>query len=191
MISQQVLQSGSKIIRFSLILLVLFLIESCGPPRVIKFLNDSVDFSQYHTYRLIHYKSDDKSYSREGMAFFSEIEMAISQNMSAKGYEKAEKGDLIARYELVSTTATESNTNNYDPYGYNYYIPRDAKKYTEGMILIELRDRKQKKLVWQASVDLKSKSHREVNLTVLESINRIFETYPYEAGSNDKIISEN
>lgn len=171
-------------------LITIFLIQSCAPPRVIKFLNEELDYSQYNTYRLIHYKSDDKSFSNEGMAFFSEIEMAISQNMSAKGYENADKADLIARYELVSTTATESNNNNYDPYGYNYYIPRDAKKYTEGLILIELRDRKQKKLVWQGSLDLKSKSHRDVNLTVLESINRIFETYPYEAGSNEKITSE-
>lgn len=171
--------------------IVLSLFQTCAPTKVIKFLNDDLDYSKYLTYRLIHYKSEDKSYSSEGMALYSNIEMAITQNMTAKGYQHADRPDLIARYEIVSTTATESNANNYDPYGYNsYYIPQNAKKYTEGIVLIELRDRKQKKLVWQASLDLKSKSHRDVNLTVLESINRIFETYPYEAGSNERITSE-
>ncbi|SMD39129.1 protein of unknown function [Reichenbachiella faecimaris] len=177
--------------KLSVWFIILLLCQTCATPKVIKFLNDELDYSKYYTYRLIHYKSDDKSYSPEGMAFFGEIEMAISQNMAAKGYEQADKPDLIARYEIVSTTVTESNTRNYDPYGYNnYYFPQDARKHTEGIILIELRDRKQKKLVWQGSLDLKYKMKKEVQLTMLESINIIFESYPYQAGSNERITSE-
>ncbi|MEP2025347.1 MAG: DUF4136 domain-containing protein [Reichenbachiella sp.] len=172
-------------------IVVLILFQTCAPPKVIKFLNDDLDYSKYLTYRLIYYKSDDKSFSSEGMAFYSEIEMAIDQNMIAKGYKPADRPDLIARYEIISTTVTETNTRNYDPYGYNsYYIPQNAKKHTEGIVLIELRDRRQKKLVWQGSLDLKSTMKGEVNQTILQSINRIFETYPYQAGSNERIISE-
>lgn len=170
--------------RILVLFFILCFIQSCAPPKVIKFLNSELDFSQYQTYRLIHYKSDDKSFAAEGMAFYSEIENGIRQNMLAKGYEPVERPDLIARYEIVSTTATETRNQNYDPYGYNYYIPPATKKYTEGIVLIELRDRKQKKLVWQASLDLKYNMRGEAKLTLLESINRIFETYPYEAGSN-------
>lgn len=177
--------------RLTVWFIVLLYIQSCAPTKVVKFLNDELDYSQYHTYRLIHYKSDDKSFSSEGIAFYTEIETAIDQNMAAKGYQTADRADLIARYEIISTTVTESNSRNSDPYGYNTYtFSRNARKHTEGIVLIELRDRKQKKLVWQGSLDLKYTARDEANLTVLESINQIFETYPYQAGSNDRIISE-
>ncbi|WP_422358707.1 DUF4136 domain-containing protein [Reichenbachiella sp.] len=171
-------------------LVILFLFQTCAPPKVVKFLNSELDYSQYHSYRLINYKSDDKSFAAEGMAFYDEIENGIKQNMAAKGYQAADRPDLIARYEIVSTTATETDNRNYDPYGYNYYIPPTTKKYTQGIVLIELRDRKQKKLVWQGSLDLKYTMKGEAKLTLLEAINRIFESYPYEAGSNDKLIPE-
>ncbi|UXX78939.1 DUF4136 domain-containing protein [Reichenbachiella carrageenanivorans] len=171
--------------------IILLLISSCSTPKVIKYLNDELDYSQYHTYRLINYKSDDKSYSQEGLAFFTQVEEAITQNMTAKGYEKANKPDLIARYEIISTTASSSNSNNnyYDPYSYYqpYYAPTfyETSKFTEGVILIELRDRKQKKLVWQGSLDLKYTKRIEAHLAILESINKIFKTYPYLAGANE------
>lgn len=170
--------------------LILLLFQSCAPPKVVKFLNSELDYSQYHTYRLINYKSDDKSYAVEGQAFYDEIENGIKQNMSAKGYQPLDRPDLIARYEIVSTTATETNNRNYDPYGYNYYIPPTTKNYTEGIVLIELRDRKQKKLVWQGSLDLKYTMKGEAKLTLLEAINRIFESYPYKAGSNERVAIE-
>lgn len=174
--------------------IILLLISSCSTPKVIKYLNDELDYSQYHTYRLINYKSDDKSYAQEGLAFFTQVEEAITQNMTAKGYEKASKPDLIARYEIISTTATSQNNNNYDPYSYrqSYYAPTyyEASKFTEGVILIELRDRKQKKLVWQGSLDLKYTKRIEAHVTVLQSINQIFKTYPYQAGSNEPLVEK-
>lgn len=176
--------------RLTLWFIIFILIQSCAPSKVIKFLNSELDYSKYHTYRLINYKSDDKSYAADGMAFYNEIENGIKQNMQAKGYEPADRPDLIARYEIVSTTATETRNQNYDPYGYNYYIPPTTKKFTEGIVLIELRDRKEKKLVWQASLDLKYNMRGEAKLTLLQSINRIFETYPYQAGSNDQVPTE-
>ncbi|WP_420581463.1 DUF4136 domain-containing protein [Reichenbachiella sp.] len=171
-------------------LFILFVLQSCSSPKVIKFLNTDLDYSQYHTYRLIHYKSDDKSYAAEGMTFYTEIENAIEQNMATKGYQPADRPDLITRYEIVSTTATETRNQNYDPYRYNYYIPPTTKKYTEGIVLIELRDRKRKKLVWQGSLDLKYTMKGGAKLNLLTSINRIFESYPYQAGSNKKLVTE-
>ena len=170
--------------------LFIIIITSCSSSNVIKFLNTELDYSKYLTYRLIYYKSDDKSFSTEGQSLYTEIEKAIDQNMKDKKYVFAEKPDLIARYEIISTTATESNSSYYDPYGYNsYYTPRSTRKYTEGIVLIELRDRKQKKLVWQGSLDLNSSRRRDVETSIFDSINEIFESYPYEAGSNEPVIS--
>lgn len=171
--------------------ILLFTLTSCASPKVIQFLNKDLDYSLYHTYRLIHYKSDDKSFAADGMAFYNQIESAIEDKMKVKGYTIADRPDLIARYEIVSTTTTETNSRNYDPYGYNYYLPPPtSRKYTEGIVLIELRDRKQKKLVWQGSLDLKYKMRSASDVAILESINKIFESYPYKAGSNEKITSK-
>lgn len=173
--------------------IILLFFQTCAPPKVVKFLNDELDYSRYNTYKLINYKSDDKSYDEEGLAFFNHVEESINQNMKNKGYSTHSKPDLIARYEIVSTTTTESNNRTYDPYSYNnrYYNPGwNAQKRTEGVILIELRDRKRKKLVWQGSLDLKYAKKVEPSVTLSESIDRIFTTYPYQAGSNERIISE-
>lgn len=176
------------------IFIILLLLQTCAPAKVVKFLNDELDYSQYKTYRLINYKSDDKSYDEEGLAFFTHVENAINKNMTDKGYLARDKPDLITRYEIVSTTTTESNNRNYDPYGYNnrYYTPSgwNSVKRTEGVILIEIRDRKKKKLVWQGSLDLKYSKKTEPQVTLSESIDRIFTTYPYSAGSNEKVILE-
>ncbi|MEO9964329.1 MAG: DUF4136 domain-containing protein [Reichenbachiella sp.] len=177
---------------FSL-LIILLLCQTCASPKVIKFLNDELDYSQYKTYRLINYKSDDKSYDEQGLQYFNQIEKVINQNMTDRGYQSADKPDLITRYELVSTTTTANNNNrNYDPYGYNSFNSPsgwNSERRTEGVILIELRDKKRKKLVWQGSLDLKYSKREDPETTITELINHIFETYPYQAGSNEKIIS--
>ena len=176
------------------IFIILLLLQTCAPTKVIKFLNDELDYSQYRTYRLINYKSDDKSYDEEGLAFFTHVENAINKNMTDKGYSRKDKPDLIARYEIVATTTTENNSRTYDPYRNNnyYYSPAswNSEKRTESVILIELRDRKLKKLVWQGSLDLKYSKKTEPQVTLSESIDRIFTTYPYSAGSNEKAILE-
>lgn len=181
--------------RFNHYLIILCLLSfGCSTPKVVKYLDSDLDFSQYQTYRLINYKSEDKSYDEEGLALFMQIEEAINNNMQEKGYEPTSKADLVARYEIVSTTATENNRG-YDPYGYNrsYYDPYrtwNNRKYIEGVILIELRDKKRKKLVWQGSLDLKYAKKEEPKETLTKAINHIFDTYPYRAGSNEVIISE-
>lgn len=174
--------------------IILLLLQACNSSKVVKYLNNELDYSQYKTYRLINYKSDDKSYDQEGLTFFTQVENAINQNMTDKGYTNSEKPDLIARYEIVSTTTVENNVNNRDPYGYRnrYYAPTNWNnvKNVEGVILIELRDRKQKKLVWQGSLDLKYSKREEAHETLSKSINSIFTSYPYQAGSKEKIISQ-
>lgn len=179
-------------IKYELIIIGM-LAFACSTPKVIKYLDADLDYSAYHTYRLINYKSDDKSYDEEGLALFNQIEQSINQNLQDKGYKPASKADLVARYEIVSTTTTENR--GYDPYAFNraYYDPYNTwnnQKRIEGVILIELRDKKRKKLVWQGSLDLKYAKKEDPKETLTKAINHIFATYPYRAGSNEIIISD-
>ena len=169
----------------------LLILSNCSTPKVIHFLNDEMDYSTYHSYRLVNYKSSDKSYAKEGKALFEGIEKAIAKNMDLKNYVAADLPDLTVRYEIISTITSSSNQNNSsynsahnDPYGTPYV---NTKKITEGIILIEFRDKKLQKLVWQGSLDLKYSKKKEIIIMLEEAIEQIFTSYPYEAGSNLEI----
>ncbi|MBU2913330.1 DUF4136 domain-containing protein [Reichenbachiella agariperforans] len=172
--------------------LMITLAFGCAPARVIDFVNEEMDFSDYRSYRLINFQSDNKSYSAEGTAFFNQIEQEIRLNMQVKEFAEQKKdADLIVRYEIMSTVTTETqgNTNYYDPY-YYYSPPPRTVRYTEGLLLIEFRDAKKKKLVWQASLDLKYSRKETPEMTLKKTIDRIFQTYPYKAGSNEKLSED-
>ncbi|PIB35363.1 hypothetical protein BFP72_08125 [Reichenbachiella sp. 5M10] len=161
----------------------------CAPARVIDFVNEDMDFSDYESYRLINFRTEDKSFDEEGMVFFRQIENEIDLNMKLKGFEAQHQSpDLIVRYEIMSTVTTETQTNYnyYDPYFY-YSPPSRTVRYTEGLLLIEFRDRKKQKLVWQASLDLKYSRKESPAQIVKKTVDRIFTTYPYRAGSNARL----
>jgi len=183
-----------KFVHFFLLAVITPLVLSnCAQPGVIQFLNDNLDFSNYETYRLINYKSADKSFSKDGMIIFTGLESAIDSNMVNRNYRLAEKPDIIVRYEIISSIETESSGPYYDPYLQNryYYSPppsyNNTKKLAQGILLIEFRDKKKKKLIWQGSLDLKfSKKTTPLEVVTL-AVERIFTTYPYVSGSNEKV----
>ncbi|MCV9386455.1 DUF4136 domain-containing protein [Reichenbachiella ulvae] len=174
-------------------IILITLASTCGPAKVIEFVNSDMDFSDYKSYRLINFKSENKDYSQEGLHLFDQIEKEIELNMKLKNFTSDRNNpDLIVRYELMSTTTTETQRNYnyyYDPY-YYYTPPAQSKNYTDAILLIEFRDKSRKKLVWQASLDLRFGKKTTADLAIKQAVDRIFETYPYEAGSNEKIVKE-
>ena len=109
------------------------------------------------------------------------------------------------RYELISGVESGVNYNNnsnhyrntgrgyynpfYDPYN---YAPRSS-RHIEGILLLEIKERKTRKLVWQGSLDLKySKKSSNSNLELLKNtLFKIFKTYPYIAGNEEPVSIKN
>ena len=182
------------------LLIPLVLCGCASQPKIIGFVNENLDFSQYSTYRLINYKVDDNDFSVEGKAAFNKIEMAIEAQMTTRNYQYAKEPDLVVRYEVVSSLESETQQQYYDgrysPYygGNNYsYYPRYRNVTTtmqEGILLIEFRDRQRQKLVWQASLDLNFTKKNNAIDVINEAVSLLFDDYPYVAGSNDKVIRE-
>lgn len=180
-----------------LLLLSLGILLSCSAPQnVIRYVNHEANFKNYHSFTIVNYKSEKREYTREGNNFLSELEGEIIKAMNDRNYQRQEDADLIVRYETVSGMKTRTSAPNY--YGNPYYDPYDPMnwnrtvKYVEGILLIEIKDNKTKKLVWQGSLDLKySKSVEENRILVKNSVVKIFETYPYAAGSDKKFTPEN
>ena len=171
---------------------------ACSASNVIQYLDEEANFKDYHSFKIINYKNDNKAYSAEGNAFVDSVEFYINGQMKHRAYEEAVRPDLMVRYELISGVESEVDYGNsnfyggrtfyspfYDPY---YYGPRET-RHIEGILLLEIKERKTKKLVWQGSLDLKySKKKKDSNLGLMQdAIITIFETYPYMAGKSEPI----
>ncbi|MEQ6120229.1 DUF4136 domain-containing protein [Reichenbachiella sp. MALMAid0571] len=176
---------------------------SCASSKVIQYLDEGSDFKEYHTFKIINFKTDNKEYSNEGNAFVDSVETYIANEMQAKGYVPDNKSDLLVRYELISGVESEVNYNNsnyyrnpgrgyYSPFYDPYFYGPSSSRHIEGILLLEIKERKTRKLVWQGSLDLKySKKSSDNNLELLKNtLLKIFKTYPYEAGSDKPVIQK-
>ena len=117
------------------------------------------DFGSYYTYRIQHPASPEDQ-DEVAHQMIGKIETAIKNQMKTRGYEHTPVSDIVIAYNLRLDNKVDyqNNTNSrYDysnryynyPYGsYPYGI--DKKEYTEGTLLVELREELGNKLVWQA-----------------------------------------
>jgi hypothetical protein len=187
------------VLSVTIILLVFF---RCSGPRVIAFTGGSPDFGSYYTYRIEHPVTPDNS-DQEEEQFLNRIEVAISNQMKMKSYEMAEVSDMVITYSLILDNKSEYDTDRHGRYNYNnrynypygnspYYIQK--REYTEGTLLVEMREGLDNSLIWQASLDLKynqrSSSKKKVD-PVENAFVTIFKEYPYMAGNKKPQILEN
>lgn len=164
--------------RLSLLIFVFFAI-ACSP-KVVRFVNDDSKFDQYGTYLVVNYKVNNAELSKEGLELLNNIEMRLQEQLDRRGYEAvSSKPDIILRYEFISNNNSRSsvNSNPYDP-----FVTVNTRTFRESILLFELTDRKTKKLIWQASIDLKQQHKASKKQEELEkAIVALFNTYPYRA----------
>ena len=134
-----------------LFLLVLPLM-ACGV-KVVDYTNGRANFRNYSTYTLLSFKGE----TIDGLNptdFTIDIEENIQREMLRRNYQENDLNpDLLLRYELIASTKIENRSTTNSMYGYQNYAP--PRSYTEAVLLIELVDSSTRKLVWQASADLK------------------------------------
>ena len=161
----------------------------CTGSQVISFINDDMDLRDYNTYRLVRINPDDVGHSTDGLVFYTQLEKAIVENMDQRLFKEARDPDLIVRYEIAASQRTEisnRSSNLYNPY--YYYSPSQTvtRNISEGVLIIEFRDRKQQTLVWQGTLDLVYNAKKD-RTEIAELVDQIFTTYPYIAGSYEQI----
>ena len=161
------------------LLIFIVLVVGCSP-KVVRFVNDDSSFDQYGTYLVVNYKTNNAELSKDGLELLNNIEMQLQEQLDRRGYEAVStKPDILLRYEFISNNNSRSNINSnpYDP-----FVTVNTRTFRESILLFELTDRKTKKLIWQASIDLKQqhkpkKKREELN----KAIAALFNTYPYRA----------
>jgi len=161
-----------------LFLLFVSTLISCNP-KVVTYTNPKARFQNFSSYQIVNVKIGKRKLPPEATELLGFIESQIKLEMEERrNYAPSNiDPDLVLRYELVSNTRTERNTNNSI-----FYSPSFSSNVIyESVILIELLNNK--RLVWQGSYDL-TQSRRETKNenAVKKAIGFIFTTYPYLAG---------
>ena len=158
--------------------LLVILMASCSP-KVVSYLNPKSKFGRYETYRIVTAKAASKNVSPDNTLIFDSIRENIQSEMDRRSYKLSNVSpDLTLRYEVTSSTRTETNTNQSGL----YFNPQIASRVIyESVLIVELLSQN-KKLVWQGSFDLsQQKKEKKLSAAIEKAVGYIFTTYPYRA----------
>lgn len=185
---------------FSLVILTILALSSCSSIKVVTDYDKEVDFAQYDTFSFLPW--DIQNGKRVNDLDKLIIYKAIANEMRKKGYVKADSGDLRINVQVIldEKTGTKAYTNyysmggygygygGYGGYGYGGYAPfgyghatttyQDF-KYTDGTLIIDIFDAKDKKLIFQggATGTLDSNSSAKERQATA-SMMRLFAQFP-------------
>ncbi len=167
-----------------LVYLIVLLISASCSPKVIQFVNSESSFTTYKSFGITNLKSTN-NLSPEGKEVYSFIENQINEELTRRDYVmNNEDPDIVVRYELIANQRNEVNPsyNTFNPtfptYRYSF------RTVLESALLMELFDAGNKKLIWQASLDLKKQSGKTTREEILkDAVTKLFNTYLYRAES--------
>ncbi|MEQ9301840.1 MAG: DUF4136 domain-containing protein [Cyclobacteriaceae bacterium] len=182
---------------FTALVLVSILLTACSTYKVVTFTNEGSRFDSYYNYEIEHLKTKVDQADREKPAVIIRLEDAMHQQMTERNYQRAGKRpDLTLRYEIISNQRTEFDLNTrafrpsiYNPYGYYYDV--NERNFTESILLLELKDVRTNKIVWQGSLDLRySRKSKKTADLIQDAVLKIFDSYRYTAGSDVPLALE-
>ena len=185
-----------------LLLLTATLFIGCTSPQVITYVGKDPRFENYYTYRIVHNElpPDNKEGRSDAELFMAKVENVIHAHMNSRGYSFSEISDITIEYKLVLENKVDYRRDdsyrhrypnyNYNAYRYYPYAYYSKREYTEGTLIVDIRESYGKRLAWEASLDLKyNKNHKgKADDPVERAFNSILEQYPYRAGSSDKVV---
>ena len=170
-----------------LLLFFSFIAYSCNSIQVITHYNEKADFSKFHSFKTVN--DIERPGNTDTYTEYEDLDRAIAGKMREKKYAESPDADLGVHYRIILNKKIDYNYNRDRLYPYTNYETY-SRKYTEGVLIIEMRDRDTRKVVWQASLDLKINKRKKLENVIEDTINFIFQEYPFEAGSNKPVVQE-
>ncbi len=153
----------------AVIVAAVIILSGCSSARVISDIDDTEDFTQFKTFEFLGWANDsDRALNRFDR---ERIEAAFAKEAAARGITRAESnGDVLARLFVTGEMKTEvtAHTTSMGMGGMGGRGHRGMRSpgwgwgsthsttvinennYVEGTLVIELFDRVDKKLIWQA-----------------------------------------
>ncbi|MBQ0732794.1 DUF4136 domain-containing protein [Aquimarina celericrescens] len=187
--------------------LLVFTLFGCGPAVQTVKMSDE-DLSKYSTFAYLPNSNfDDSNIGYNDKTVGSKVIERVNSNLSKAGYTlDRENPDLLVLIRTKTDTETETYTDPiyatypyadltpavspyYDPFYYtNYYdynqivgYETDVYKYKEGTLIVDLVDRKSKKVIWRGTAS--DQIYKDNNSKAISTyVDDIFDQFPNVAG---------
>jgi len=141
-----------KSLKFTSLLLVLFVFTSCTTVRVVSDYDRQANFNEYKSFAFYKPGIDKAEISDLDKI---RILRAINSELAAKGMNKSESPDLLVSIFTKERERINVYNNNFgwgwgwNPWWYGGYYGNSVSRSTEGSLYIDLIDAKTNELVWQ------------------------------------------
>src|SRR5260370_4272782 len=139
--------------------------------------DQAVDFSKFKTFAIRNGQLHSKNPSISSERIKKRIEADLQQYLTAKGLTVATDGaDLNVRYTLGAARKTEVESY---PAGWRGWGTRVVRvPYTEGTLVIDLRDPSTRSLVWRASAREEKSDASKIEGKLDDMVRKSIDKYP-------------
>jgi hypothetical protein len=140
--------------------------------------DQAVDFSKYKSYTLRDGQINAKAAALNNELIHKKIENDIRTALNAKGLFEATtgQGDLNVRFTLGAAPRYEVDV--YPVGWYGLGRRRVVTQYTQGTLVIDLRDPTQRALVWRAIASAEKNNPSDVEKKLDDMVRKSFDKYP-------------
>jgi hypothetical protein len=180
----------------ALLIFSLLLTACSSAPKVGTDYDPAFNFASIKSYYLVENNSSANPDGPGSGLVDQRATRALQAEMQKRGIPavSADKADIILTFHIVTQDRTKVTSYNngyaYRPYGYGggYYGAGnqiDVRQYTQGTLLVDLIDPKDKRIVWrgQASAIVKDRSNEEREALMNSYVEAIFAHMPPPLGS--------
>jgi Domain of unknown function (DUF4136) len=159
-----------------LILTVLTAAAALGQKITIEF-DQAADFSGYKTFAIRDGQLNSKSPALNSELVKKQIETDIMRGLTARGLTMApERADLNVRYRFGSARKAELESY---PAGWRGFGTRIVRvPYTEGTLVIDLRDPSTRSLVWRGIASEEKSDATKIEGKLDDMVRKALEKYP-------------
>jgi len=139
--------------------------------------DESADFAHYQTFHIVDGQLNAKAAALNSDLTKRKIETEIRKRLTEKGLMEVEtKPDLNVRFSLGSARRNEVETY---PAGWRGLGTRRVRvAYTQGTLVINLRDTNRKELVWRAIAVEEKNDPMEISKHLDDMVKKAIEKYP-------------
>jgi len=159
------------------VLLALLAALAAQAQKISVEFDPAVDFARYKTFAIRDGQLNSRNPALNSELTKKRIDAAIQRSLAAKGLTMAMgPSDLNVRYRLGSARKTEVEAY---PAGWRGWGTRVVRvPYTEGTLVIDLRDPGTRSLVWRAIAREEKRDARKIEGKLDDMVKKSFEKYP-------------
>ncbi len=160
--------------------IVLLAISLMGTPlcaqKVSFDFDKDADFMPYKTYKWVDIGSGKAAVETTHKLIVGDVDVQLQ----ARGVKLAKDGDpdLFVSYQVVTEKKGQIASFNPDGQWNANALKPSPGNLAQGSLIVDLYDRKMKKLVWRGIVSAAFSSRQEVNYIVSKGISKLFANYP-------------